>query len=224
VTSRTAADLARVVSEVAELGGQAIPVIADAMNPATARKPVLQALDRFGRIDILVNNVGGVIGTHSTFGGGDDSFEATLVLNLTSAWWATSAALAPMRDSGFGRIINIGSTESLRANSGGPPAYVAAKHGLAGLTRQLANDVGDTGITVNCICPGWTNTSMVDFDSIGKHMGTTAEEARRYAARQCSQDRILEPDEIAATALFLASPEAGAITGQILSVDGGYRL
>jgi len=92
------------------------------------------------------------------------------------------------------------------------------------LTRQIAQDAGAAGITSNCICPGWTNTSMIDFEVIGPAMGMSAEEARADAARQCTQNLILEPDEIAAMALFLASPDGARVTGQVISVDGGYRL
>lgn len=224
VSARTEAELAAVVAEARQMGSKGLAVVADAMDRSQAREPVVQAIEQFGRIDILVNNVGGVVGMHQTFGGGDESFEATMVLNVTSAWWTTASALPAMRENGFGRVINIGSTESLRANPGGPPAYVAGKHAIAGLTRQLAEDVGDTGITVNCICPGWTNTSMVDFARMGEHMGVSPAEARAYAARKSSQNCILEPDDIAGMALFLASAEGARITGQILSVDGGYRL
>lgn len=224
VSSRTASELETVVAEIVGLGSEGHAVVADALDRTSAREPVARAIERFGRIDILVNNVGGVVGMHQTFGGGDDSFEATIMLNVTSAWWATALALPAMRENGFGRVINIGSTESLLANPGGPPAYTAGKHAIAGLTKQLAQDVGDTGITVNCICPGWTNTSMVDFDRMGEYMGVTSAEARAHAASKSSQHCILEPDDIAGMALFLASPEGARITGQVISVDGGYRL
>ena len=224
VSSRTLAELAAVVAQIEALGAAGLAVVADAMERGSARLPVEKALERFGRVDILVNNVGGVIGMHDAFTGGDESFEATIVLNVMSAWWATSAALSRMRDNGFGRVINIGSTESLRANEGGPTAYVVGKHAIAGFTRQLGRDVGDSGITVNCICPGWTNTSMVDFEKTAAFFGGTAAAARAYAAGQASQNCILEPEDIASMALFLASPEGARITGQIISVDGGYRL
>jgi len=224
VSSRTAAEIEAVVAEIAALGSEGLAVVADAMARESARAPVRQAIERFGRADILVNNVGGCIGMHEPFAGGDDSFEETLVLNLHSAWWATTAALPAMRDNGFGRVINIGSTESLRANEGGPTAYVVGKHAIVGLTKQLGRDVGATGITVNCICPGWTRTSMVDFANMAAYLGTSAAEAQAYAEQQCAQNRIMEATEIADTALFLASDEAARITGQVISVDGGYRL
>ena len=224
ISSRTEAEIAAVVAEIEAQGGKGLAVVADAMERGSARAPVKQALARFGRVDILVNNVGGCIGMHEPFGGGDEGFEATLVLNVHSAWWATTAALPAMRDNGFGRVINIGSTESLRANEGGPTGYVVGKHAIVGLTRQLGRDVGATGITVNCICPGWTDTSMVDFANTGQYFGISAEDARAHAAGQCAQNRIMEAEEIADTALFLASADAARITGQVISVDGGFRL
>ena len=228
VSSRTQAEIAATVAEAETQGVRGLAVVADAMKRRSAREPVLKALAEFGRIDILVNNVGGLVGMHAAFGNGsdeeDDSFEATMLLNVTSAWWTTAQALGPMRDNGFGRVINIGSTESLLANPGCPAAYIAGKHALAGLTKQLAQDVGDSGITVNCICPGWTNTSMVDFEGMAEHSGMTATEARAYAEGMSAQKCILEPEDIAAMAAFLAGDEGRRITGQIISVDGGYRL
>jgi NAD(P)-dependent dehydrogenase (short-subunit alcohol dehydrogenase family) len=222
VSSRTASDLDRVVGDVKELGVDGLAVVADVMDRDTARQPVVECIERFGRVDVLVNNVGGVIGRNDIFGSDDGSFEATLVLNLTSAWWATTAALPSMRDHGFGRVLNIGSGES--GHAGGPAGYVAAKHGLAGITKQLAYEAGGLGITVNCICPGWTNTSMIDWERSARARGISAQQARDEAARTSRQNRILEPEEIAAMAAFLASPEGTGVNGQIIYVDGGYKL
>lgn len=228
VSSRTEREIADTVAKAKAMGARGLAVAADAMDRSSARAPVTNALAEFGRIDILVNNVGGLIGHHAAFGDGsdeaDDSFEASMVLNITSAWWTTAQALPAMRANGWGRVINIGSTESLLANPGCPPAYIAGKHAVAGLTKQLAHDVGDSGITVNCICPGWTNTSMVDFGSMAEHTGMTPAEARAYAEGMSAQKCILEPEDIAATAAFLCSGEGARITGQVISVDGGYRL
>ena len=149
ISARTKSEIEKAASEMRAVGGDVTAIVADALEPDSARVPIYCAINRFGRIDILVNNVGGVIGTHNSRFGGDESFEATLRLNLLTPWWAITAALPTMHDQAYGRIINIGSTESQRANAGCPPAYVAAKHGVAGLTRQLAQDVGDSGITVN---------------------------------------------------------------------------
>ena len=229
VSARTEAELNAVVAEIAALGRKGLAVVADALDREAAKEPVRQALTRFGRIDVLVNNVGGIVGMHEEFangdsGDGDESFEATMALNVNSLWWATTAALPAMRERGWGRVINIGSTESIQANEGGPIAYVAGKHAVAGITRQLGHNLGKHGITVNCICPGWTNTAMVDFNNLAQHMGTTAEEARAYAEGQCALGTIMEPEDIAAMAAFLCSPGGAKITGQMLMVDGGYRL
>lgn len=224
VSSRSTDELESVVADIEALGSEGLAVVADAMDRAAARLPVEQVLARFGRVDIVVPQVGGVAGMHSCLEGGDEGFEATLLLNLTSAWWTISAAMPAMRAQGYGRIVTIGSTEALRANDGGPPAYVAAKHGLVGLTKQLAQDCGPSGITANCICPGWTNTAMVDFARTAEHMGITEAEARAYATDRAALGCIMEPEDIAAMALLLVSPEGARITGSIISVDAGYRL
>lgn len=226
VSARTGPELDAVAAEIGEIGRKGLAVVADALQAAGAREPVRQAIARFGRIDVLVNNVGGVISMHDEFAGaaGDESFAATMALNVNSMWWATTAALPAMRDQGWGRVVNIGSTESIQANEGGPIAYVAGKHAVAGITRQIAQNAGKYGITVNCICPGWTNTAMVDFNNLAQHMGTTAEQARAYAEGQCALNTIMEPEDIASLAAFLCSPGGARITGQVMAVDGGYRL
>ena len=229
VSSRNKAELDWTVAEAKGLGVDGLAVEADAMDRVAARRPVEEALARYGRVDIVVPNVGGIpnkegAGMHSALDGGDEGFEATLLLNLTSAWWTIQAAMPAMRAAGYGRIITIGSTEALRANDGGPPGYVAAKHGLVGLTKQIAQDCGTSGITANCICPGWTNTAMVDFKRTAAHMGVTEAEARAYATDRSALRTIMEPEDIAAMALLLVTPDGARITGSVLSVDGGYRL
>jgi NAD(P)-dependent dehydrogenase (short-subunit alcohol dehydrogenase family) len=223
VSSRTEADLQAVVDDVHGAGSKGLAVVADASDRVSARLPVTEAMRQFGRVDILVNNVGGSVGrNHDPITGDDDSFESTLVLNLTSAWWTTNAALPGMREHGFGRVINIGSGASKRASAS--LAYVTAKHGLVGFTRQLAASVGELGITVNCLCPGWTNTSLLDWDKVARGKGITPAEARADAERENAQRRILEPEELAGMATLLASAEGGGITGQVISVDGGYKV
>lgn len=212
VSARTASDLDEVVAGIEDDGGQASAVVADALDPEAARLPVRAAVETYGSVDILVNNAGGSRAT----------FEETLVLNLTTAWWTIDEALPHLRAAGWGRIVNIGSGASKRAAAS--PAYTAAKHGLVGLTRQLAQDLGTSGITVNCLTPGWTNTSLVDFDRIAERQGIDVAEARRRAEAESAQRRIIEPDELTGLALLLASDEGAAITGQVLGVDGGYRL
>lgn len=223
VSSRTAADLDAVLAEAKAVGADGLAVVADAMDRVSARQPVVDALERFGRVDILVNNVGGTVGKRTNpYDADDDTFENTLVLSLTSAWWTTSAALPSMRDAAYGRIINIGSGSARNATGSLP--YTTAKHGLVGFTRQLAQIVGEHGVTVNLLSPGWTNTTLVDWDRIAQGRGVTVEEAQAAAKRESAQNRILEPEELAGMAALLASEEAKGITGQVIGVDGGYRL
>jgi 3-hydroxybutyrate dehydrogenase/3-oxoacyl-[acyl-carrier protein] reductase len=223
ISSRTAGDLDDVL-RAAKLGAdRGHAVVADAMDRQDARRPVTEALDRFGRVDILVNNVGGTVGGNpDPFVGDDNAFEQTLTLCLTSAWWTTSAALPSMRDRGFGRILSIGSGAS-KATGGSLP-YVAAKHGLAGFTKQLAAAAAPYGINVNLLCPGWTRTSLLDFDKLAARQGTTAAEEEARAAQENLQRRVLEADELAGMATLLAADDGRGITGQVISVDGGYKV
>jgi NAD(P)-dependent dehydrogenase (short-subunit alcohol dehydrogenase family) len=204
----------------------ATAVVADASNIAQASEPVRQAIDRFGGIDILVNNVGGAAGRYPDILKGDaaedDGFEDNLRLNLTAAYWPTKAAVHSMHARGQGRVINIGSGASKRASAS--PAYTAAKHGIIGLTKQLALDLAGHAITVNCVCPGWTNTDLVSFDQLGAMQGLSAEEAKRSAENESAQQRILEPGELGPMCVFLGSSAGAPITGQVIGVDGGYRL
>ena len=223
ISSRTAGDLDDVL-RTADLGAdRGLAVVADATDRVDARRPVTEALDRFGRVDILVNNVGGTIGGNpDPFAGDDNAFEQTLTLCLTSAWWTTSAALPGMRERGFGRILSIGSGASKM--TGGSLPYVAAKHGLAGFTKQLAAAAAPYGINVNLLCPGWTRTSLLDFDKIAARQGTTAAEEEERAAQENLQHRVLEADELAGMATLLAADDGRGITGQVISVDGGYKV
>ncbi|HWW54389.1 MAG TPA: SDR family oxidoreductase, partial [Acidimicrobiales bacterium] len=222
VSARTRADLDGTL-DAARLGrDRGLAVVADATDRDDARRPVLDALERFGRVDVLVNNVGGTIGDNDPFKANDHAFEWTLVLCLTSAWWTTSAALPGMRDQGFGRIINIGSGAS--KTTGGSLPYTTAKHGLVGFTKELAKAVAPHGINANILCPGWTRTSLVDFERIARARGTTAHREEARAASENLQHRVLDADELAGMATLLASDDGRGITGQVISVDGGYRV
>jgi len=222
ISARTRADLEGTL-DTARLGpDRGLAVVADATDRDDARRPVLDALERFGRVDVLVNNVGGTIGDNDPFKANDHAFESTLVLCLTSAWWTTSAALPGMRDQGFGRIINIGSGAS--KTTGGSLPYTTAKHGLVGFTKELAKAVAPHGINANILCPGWTRTSLVDFERIARARGTTADREEARAASESLQNRVLDADELAGMATLLASDDGRGITGQVISVDGGYRV
>lgn len=221
ISGRRAETLGKMASEIG-----ATAVVADASDIATAGESVRQAITQFGGIDILVNNVGGSAGGNPDIfagdAGDDDGFEANLRLNLTAAYWPTKAAVHSMRERGHGRVINIGSGASKHAAAS--PAYTAAKHGLIGLTKQLAQDLARHAITVNCVCPGWTNTDLVNFPAIAGMQGISEAEARASAENESAQRRILEPAELGPMCVLLASLGGAPITGQVIGVDGGYRL
>ncbi len=163
------------------------------------------------KLDLLVNNAG-LAGAQNN--DPDDAlWHAILATNLTGAWYCSRAALARLPDR-TGRIVNIASVLGLR---GVPdqPAYVAAKHGLVGLTRAMAMQAAPRGITVNAICPGWVDTDMAAQRYA--EIGITAEQA----AASVPVGRIASPWEVADTVAFLARAGAGSITGQTIVVDGG---
>jgi NAD(P)-dependent dehydrogenase (short-subunit alcohol dehydrogenase family) len=197
------------------------------MSLEEIRNATRDILSHFGRLDILVNNAGGGVPPRKLedlqpFTHDDQYFLDNLNLNLISVWRATREVLPHMRDQGYGRIINIGS--GYAKTSGGTVVYTAAKHGVVGLTRALAAQVASYGITVNCLCPGWTNTQLVNFDAMGSAMGVDAATARAMAENDNLQKRILEPEELGPMAALLASEVSAGITGQVISVDGGYKV
>jgi len=223
LSSRTQADLDTTLDAAGVGPDRGLAVVADAMDRDDARRPVRAAIERFGRIDILVNNVGGTVGGKpDPFEGDDNTFEQTIVLSLTSAWWTTSAALPAMREQGSGRIISIGSGAS--TSTGGSVPYTTAKHALVGFTKELAKAVAPHGINVNLLCPGTTRTSLFDITAIAAARGMTEAEIEAMFSNDCLLHRILEPEEIAGMAVVLGGPDGSAITAQVISVDGGYRV
>jgi NAD(P)-dependent dehydrogenase (short-subunit alcohol dehydrogenase family) len=219
VISRSEDELDAVVADTRELGGDGLALVVDCMDGQALKRAVEEAQVRFGRLDVLVNNVGGLIGEVEKLAAldhDDELFEQTLFLNLTTAYYASRAALPHMVDGGYGRVINIGS--GYATHGGGTISYSAAKHGLVGLTRALAYQL-PVEITVNCLCPGWTNTALLSWDG-----GDGAVAAKAKAEAQTIQGRVLEPQELVPMAVLLASPDAAGITGQVISVDGGYKV
>jgi NAD(P)-dependent dehydrogenase (short-subunit alcohol dehydrogenase family) len=219
VLARTAEQLEAVVAETRERGGDGLALVVDCMDGQALKLAVEEARERLGRLDVLVNNVGGLVGEVAELGAlehDDELFERNLFLNLTTAYYATRAALPHMVAGGYGRVISIGS--GYATHGGGTISYSAAKHGLVGFTRALAYQV-PAEVTVNCLCPGWTETAMLDWAG-----PEAAEAARAKAAVQTVQGRVLDPAELAPMATLLACPEAAGITGQVISVDGGYKV
>jgi NAD(P)-dependent dehydrogenase (short-subunit alcohol dehydrogenase family) len=218
VISRTREELDAVVAEARERGGDGVALVVDCTDGPALKRAIAEAHGDAG-LDILVNNVGGLIGAPerlTALDHDDELFERNLFLNLTSAYYATRAALPRMVAGGYGRVISIGS--GYATHGGGTIAYSAAKHGLVGLTRALAYQVPPE-VTVNCLNPGWTNTAVLDWNGPAGRAGAEAK-----AAALSVQGRVLEPDELAPMAVLLAGPEAAGVTGQTIAVDGGYKV
>ena len=227
VSARTKSEIDSVAMEIRSLGVNAVAVVCDVMSFDAIGECVESIRSDLGEIDILVNNAGGGTGLSNTEGLSkeqidDRLFVANVDLNLFSAYRASRAVLPGMIERGHGRIINIGSGYAKR--SGGHPAYTAAKHGLIGLTRAMAAEVAEQGVTVNCLCPGWTNTQLVDLEAMASTRRTTVEVEKTRIASENLQKRILEPEELGPMATLLAADESAGITGQVISVDGGYKI
>ena len=196
---------------------------ADMTRPDEIRAMVADCTAALGSPDILINNAGiQHVAPVDEFP--DDKWDAVLAIILSSAFHATKAALPGMKAKGWGRVINTGSMHSLVA-SPYKSAYNAAKHGLAGLTKTVALEVATQGITVNCICPGYVWTSLVEnqIPDTMKARGLTRDQVINdvLLANQ-PQKQFVQVDQLAALALFLCRDEASAITGTNLSVDGGW--
>jgi len=184
---------------------------------------VRAAAARFGALDILVNNVG-IQYVAPVEGFPDERWDAVIAVNLSASFHATKAALPGMRLRSWGRILNIASAHGLVA-SPEKAAYVAAKHGLIGLTKVVALETARTPITCNAICPGWVLTPLVQrqIDARAQEGRLSPEQARfeLLAEKQPSME-FVKPEEIAALACFLCSDAAGQIRGASYSIDGGW--
>ena len=196
---------------------------ADMSNPTSIEDLIATALDTYGRLDILVNNAGiQHVSPLDRFP--VEKWDAVLAINLSSAFHTTRLALPAMRRQGGGRIINIASAHGLVA-SPFKAAYVAAKHGVLGLTKVTALETAEENITCNAICPGYVWTPLVEaqIDGQAKSHGIAREEViRDVLLAQQPNKRFATVEEIGALAVFLASAAAASITGAALPVDGGW--
>lgn len=180
-----------------------------------------RAIDQLGPFDILVNNAGGAFS--ATFGRHSRAdWDGMLALNLTSCFTACHAVLPAMISHGYGRIVSVASTAGLKGYAY-TVAYCAAKHGLIGLTRALAVETARAGVTVNAVCPGFTDTALVDraVAQISEKTGKAPDDARAALARANPQNRLTTPEEVAEAVLFLCRDTAAGFTGQALVVAGG---
>jgi 3-hydroxybutyrate dehydrogenase len=196
---------------------------ADMSKPAAIREMIEQTLQMFGRLDILVNNAG-IQHVASLQHFPPEKWDAILAINLSSAFHTTRLALPSMLRNKWGRIINIASAHGLVA-SAFKSAYVAAKHGIVGLTKVTALETAEQGITCNAICPGYVYTPLVEAQIDGQakaHNISREKVIRDVLLAQQPNKRFATVEELGALSVFLASDAAASITGIALPVDGGW--
>jgi NAD(P)-dependent dehydrogenase (short-subunit alcohol dehydrogenase family) len=204
-----------------EAAAEALPRARAIPCDITDEAAVRDAFAQAGEIHILVNNAGAAETApfaKTTL----EQFRRMLDVNLTGAFLCSQAVLPAMTAAGFGRIVNIASTAGLKGYAY-VSAYCAAKHGLVGLTRALALETARDGITVNAVCPGYTDTDMVRgaAAAISAKTGRSEAEARAALIKDNPQGRLIQPEEVADTVAWLCQSGSGAITGQAIAVAGG---
>ncbi len=204
-----------VVGEITGAGGTAAGWALDVSRREEIEAIVAEIVERLGPIDILVNNAGVSLGTPIADEGWEAAWAATLSVNLMAHGRMVRACLPHLLRNGDGRIVNIASTEGVGA-SAGATAYTAAKHGVIGLTRSLAVELGRTGVTVNAVCPGPINTGMTA--PIPDDMKV------KFARRRVPARRYGEPEEVAHATLSLVLPAMSFVNGAVLVVDGGLTV
>src|SRR5579864_6638771 len=213
VAARNEERLSALVAEITNAGGTAFAVKMDVADAEQVKAGFKQVLERFGRLDILVNNAA-ITRDGLAMRMKPDDWEAVLRTNLTGAHLCIQQALPPMMKARAGRIINISSVVAQSGNAG-QANYVAAKAGLIGLTKAIAIEIASRNITVNAVAPGFIETPMTDVLSA---------EVKENLRTRIPLGRMGCPRDVAAAIVFLASDEAGYITGHVLDVNGGMYL
>ena len=202
----------KVVAEITGAGGEAAGWTLDVRDRQQVERVPREIVARLGGLDILVNNAG--VSRPAPIGdaGYEDAWAETFAVNLTGQLRLIRACLPELARHGSGRIVNIASTEGLGATAFGSP-YTASKHGVIGLTRSLAVELGSQGVTVNCVCPGPIHTGMT--------AAIPDDAKRKFARRRVPLRRYGDPEEVAHGTLHLVLPASSYINGVVLVVDGG---
>jgi 3-oxoacyl-[acyl-carrier protein] reductase len=215
LVDRNAEGVEAVAGEVRAAGGVAHAYAADLADGDTIPPLVERIRADLGPVDILVNNAGISAGAPIDHDLWEKAWEITFAVNLTAQARLIRACIDDLAREGQGRVVNIASTEGLGATAGGSP-YTAAKHGVIGLTRSMAVELGPRGINVNCVCPGPIRTGMT---------AAIPDEAKnKFARRRVALKRYGEPEEVAHATLSLCLPAASYINGAFLVVDGGMLI
>src|SRR5271156_3487166 len=211
--ARNEEKLSTLVNEIVAAGGEAIAIRMDVAEPEQIKAGFKQVLEKYGRLDILVNNAA-ITRDGLALRMKQDDWDAVIRTNLTGAHLCTQQALSTMMRARAGRIINIASVVAQMGNAG-QSNYVAAKAGLIGLTKAIAMEIASRNVTVNAVAPGFIETPMTDV---------LAEKVKEELKTRIPLGRMGTPRDVAAAIVFLASDEAGYITGHVLDVNGGLYL
>jgi 3-oxoacyl-[acyl-carrier protein] reductase len=209
-SAAAAAEVARLIGEA---GGEAATFAADVSDEQAANRLIAAALERWGRLDVLVNNAG-ITDDAPLLRLKPEQWRRVIETDLTSVFLCCRAARPAMRRQRYGRIVNVGSLAGLAGNVG-QTNYAAAKAGLIGFTRALAREVAADGITANVVAPGYIDTELVE---------TVPAAIKEWAIGVIAMGRFGSSDEVAAAIGFMASPRASYITGHVLTVDGGWVM
>lgn len=200
---------------IGEIGGEAFFVKCDVSREDDVRNMMAQAVGRYGRLDFAFNNAGIEGSPAPAAECSDENWDRTLAINLKGVWLCIKHEIPEMIKSGGGAIVNNASIAGL-VGFGGVPAYVASKHGVVGLTKNVALDYAKQNIRVNAVCPGVIHTPMID-----RYTGNDPKVMQQMVAGK-PMERLGQPEEIAETVVFLCSNAASFITGQAIAVDGGW--
>ena len=211
--ARSIPSLDRVVAEISSAGGTARAIALDVSESASIDAAVKSALDQNGQIDILVNNAG-ISEDNLILRMSREAWDRVLSTNLTGAFLLTQAVVKGMVRRRYGRIVNVTSVVGLMGNAG-QANYASAKAGLVGLTKSVARELGSRNVTCNAVAPGFIATAMTD---------RITAEARETLSGQIPLQRLGSPEDVASAVAYLASEEAGYVTGTVLNVSGGLYM
>tara|TARA_Y100000590_G_scaffold248390_1_gene279107 strand:- start:1644 stop:2402 length:759 start_codon:yes stop_codon:yes gene_type:complete len=202
-----------VVNEIANMGSKGLAIMADVANPENVESMFKEISETFGDIDILVNNAG-IINDGLLMRMSNEAWNEVITTNLGGAFYCTKAAIRSMLRKRWGRIINVVSVIGIEGNIG-QANYAASKGGLIAFSKSIAKEVASRNITVNAVAPGYISTDIVEGIS---------EEVQAIIMSRIAQGRLGSPEEVASLINFLASEDAGYITGEVIRIDGGIEI